>query len=223
MGYTTDFTGAFACNPTLSPEHIAYLTAFSDTRRMRRDANKASIIPDPIREQAGLPIGVDGGNFVGKSKETMMWHDDDSAVTDYNNPPSGQPGLWCQWVPGDKGNSIKWDGNEKFYNYTEWLEYLINQYLIPWGYTLNGKVEWQGEEKDDIGIIEVKNNEVKSHKGKIVYPTYASQIKTYTPRQAELIKYALAFSLLNIDENWEDKFNTTSDVLEKELKELIEK
>lgn len=166
MGYTTDFNGVFACEPTLQPRHIDYLMEFSGTRRMRRDADKASMLPDPIREEVGLPIGIDGCNFVG---ETMMWHEDDGSVLDSNNPPSGQPGLWCQWIPGDEGNSIEWDGSEKFYHYVEWLEYLINQYLIPWGYTLNGKVEWQGEDKDDIGVIEVKNNKVETCKGKIVY------------------------------------------------------
>jgi hypothetical protein len=177
MGYTTDFTGAFACEPTLSPKHIDYLMAFNDTRRMLRDANKSSLLPDPIRKQVGLPIGIDGCNFVGNPEKTGMWYDNEESVLDSNNPPAGQPGLWCQWIPGDEGNSIKWDGNEKFYKYVEWLEYLINQYLIPWGYTLNGKVEWQGEDKDDIGIIEVKNNEVETRKGEIVYP------KIYTPME----------------------------------------
>jgi hypothetical protein len=72
------------------------------------------------------------------------------------------PGYYCQWVPTDDGCDIQWDGGEKFYAYTEWLEYLIKEFLIPWGYTLNGKVSWSGEDTDDQGYITVTNNEVRT-------------------------------------------------------------
>src|SRR5438445_13816457 len=38
----------------LQPEHAAYLTAFSDTRRMKRAAKKVEMFPDPVRLAAGL-------------------------------------------------------------------------------------------------------------------------------------------------------------------------
>lgn len=49
--------------------------------------------------------------------------------------------LYCQWVPTEDGEGIKWDGGEKFYSYTKWLQYLIDNFLIPNGYVLNGEVE----------------------------------------------------------------------------------
>jgi hypothetical protein len=55
---------------------------------------------------------------------------------------------------------IEWDGGEKFYNYTEWLVYLINKILKPNGYVLNGVVQWQGEEVGDVGEIFVEDNKV---------------------------------------------------------------
>jgi predicted phosphohydrolase len=56
--------------------------------------------------------------------------------------------------------AIEWDGGEKFYNYTEWLVYLINKVLAPNGYVLNGVVEWSGEETGDVGEITVEDNKV---------------------------------------------------------------
>lgn len=78
-----------------------------------------------------------------------------------------QPGLWCQWVieqetdeNGEEIQKLVWDENEKFYNYVEWLKYLINHFFERWGVKLNGKIKWSGEEPSDVGIIIVKNNEV---------------------------------------------------------------
>jgi hypothetical protein len=144
----------------LAPEHAAYLRAFNETRRMARDSAIAATLPDPVREGAGLPIGVQGGYFVGG--EGYAGQSEDPSVRDYNRPPRGQPGLWCGWTPTDDGTAIVWDGGEKFYSYVEWLEYLIEHFLAPWGYFLDGQMEWQGEEDEDTGVITVHNNVVKA-------------------------------------------------------------
>lgn len=167
MGYTTDFSGNFTITPPLKPEHAAYLTAFSDTRRVTRDANKAALVADPIREAVGLPVGVSGCNFVGASG--FKGQEADESIVSYNFPPGGQPSLWCDWTVGDFGEAIVWNGGEKFHDYIPWLEYLIENYLKPWGYTLNGDVFWQGEDHDDMGIIVVTDNAVTTKIGKIVY------------------------------------------------------
>lgn len=69
-----------------------------------------------------------------------------------------QPGLWCQWRPGDEGKEIVWDGGEKFYEYTEWALYLRDHFLVPWGYTLNGTIDWEGEESGDRGRLTFASN-----------------------------------------------------------------
>jgi len=158
MGYTTDFSGIFAVTPTLKPEHLAYLQKFNDTRRMKRDAKLAGERPDPLRTAAGLPIGEEGKFFVGA--DGFAGQDRTAEVLNYNSPPAGQPGLWCQWRPTDDGNGIEWDGGEKFYHYTEWLSYLIDTFLKPWGYTVNGEVQWAGEDSSDRGVLIVKDNRV---------------------------------------------------------------
>lgn len=78
-----------------------------------------------------------------------------------------QPGLWCGWTVNS--NSLFWDGGEKFYSYIEWLKYLINKFFIPWGITLNGEIEWEGEESSDFGKIVVTDNEVTVLTGKKVF------------------------------------------------------
>jgi hypothetical protein len=144
----------------LRPEHAAYLRKFNETRRMKRSVAKAKLLPDPVREAAGLPLGKEAGYFVGGLG--FAGQDNDDSVRDANRPPHGQPGLWCQWTASKDGTAIVWDGGEKFYSYIEWLEYLIEHFLGPWGYVLNGRVDWQGEEDADRGTILVRDNKVKA-------------------------------------------------------------
>lgn len=173
MGYTTDFTGRFDLDRPLSPEHAAYLDKFSDTRRMQRDAKRTERRDDPVRAAVGLPVGVEGGYFIGAvgfagQEEVGLFKRVPEAndIIEYNNPPKGQPGLWCQWVPTEDGRGIEWNGAEKFYAYVEWLRYLVEHFLTPWGYRLSGTVEWQGEESSDFGRIVVKDSVVTTAKGR---------------------------------------------------------
>lgn len=76
-------------------------------------------------------------------------------------PYAGVPGFWCQWTTDDEGKALFWDGGEKFYDYTEWLQYLIKKFFNPWGVKLSGTVNWYGEENEDMGQIVVKDNHVQ--------------------------------------------------------------
>ena len=160
MGYDTNFSGTFSLDKPLTVAHKAYLAAFADTRRMKRDVSKVSLLPDPLRVNVGLPYGPEGCYHVGGL--------DSDDVLDHNKPPEGQPGLWCQWVPTEDGTGIEWDSGEKFYAYLVWIPYLIDHFLKPWGYVVNGKVEWSGDDDDDRGCIHVRNNVVKAVKARIV-------------------------------------------------------
>lgn len=159
MGYTTDFNGSFQLNQPLTSEHRTYLKAFTTTRRMKRDADKAEALPDLVRLAVGLPIGPEGAYFVGGGG--MCGQDRDESILDYNHEPEGQPGLWCQWGPGTENDiTIEWDQGDKFYDYTAWIKYLIDHFLKPWGYTLSGEVRWRGEDWEDSGVIVVAENVV---------------------------------------------------------------
>jgi len=151
MGYSTDYTGQVRVDPPLNKTEITYLLKFAETRRMHRSSG---------------PYFVDGGGDFGQARE--------ADVIDYNEPPSGQPGLWCQWVPTDDGASIEWDGGEKFREGALWMKYLIEHFLMEGGcaqlagsdyfndftfdHVVNGVIEAQGEKADDHWDLVVENN-----------------------------------------------------------------
>ncbi len=155
MGYTTDFFGEFTLDKPLSAAQVAYLSKFSDTRRMTRDATITATLPDPLRLAVGLPVGVDGGYYVGSTAMAGQDWTPSPGVLSNNAPPSGQPGLWCKWVPTEDGSGIKWNEMEKFYEYTEWLNYIIVHFLTPWGIKISGEVRFQGEDSDDRGVVRI--------------------------------------------------------------------
>lgn len=160
MGYSTYFDGEFTVTPPLTPAHREYLEAFRDTRRMKRNPLIADTFPDPLRVAVGLPVG-DGGQYCVGSNRLNSGQDHDASILDYNKPPHDQPGLWCQWVPSEDGSLIVWDEGEKFYNYTEWLKYIIAHFLRPWGYKLSGTVSWQGDDDSDRGVIYARDYDVE--------------------------------------------------------------
>lgn len=169
MGYSTDFDGEWKVTPTLSEKHRLYLDQFSTSRRMKRDPDYTEKrLPDPLRIAVGLPIGKEGCYYVGVSGDNgqdHMWSRGDSpgdrhGILDSNSEPEGQPGFWCKWEPNSDGTAIKWSGAEKFYDYIEWIKYLLEHFLTPWGYTLSGRVDWQGEDEADKGFIIIYNNQV---------------------------------------------------------------
>ena len=140
---------------------------FTDTRRMKRNAALAASLRDPVRQAVGLPVGLEGGYFVGNPKDYGQTHD--ATVVDYNGPPTGQPGLWCGWTPHENGTAIEWNGAEKFYKYKVWIVYLIEHFLKPWGYTLNGDVTWQGEDMADRGTMSIRDNVLLSARNEIMH------------------------------------------------------
>lgn len=146
MGYDTNFSGAFQLNKPLTVKDFQFLRKLNETRRMKRNV--------------GSEYGVEGEFYV---------EDDEKNVINHNQPPITQPGLWCQWTPNEDGTAIEWDGGEKFYNYVEWIKYIIEKILAPKGYVLNGEVEWYGEDRSDEGMIQIVDNVVTT---KTVKKTY---------------------------------------------------
>jgi len=81
---------------------------------------------------------------------------------DHRNDSDSVPGYYCQWVASEDGTELEWDGNEKFYNYIEWLQYMIDRFFKPWGVVVSGSVDWDGEASGDTGTILVKDNEIST-------------------------------------------------------------
>jgi len=111
MGYTTDFVGHVDVTPSLNAAEQTYLTAFSASRRFTRPGGPYDVPGNPQAE------AVEGSTAAG--------------IDDYNTPPDGQPGLWCDWVPCWDGCCLAFNGHEKFYSPVRWLEYLIDHFLRP--------------------------------------------------------------------------------------------
>lgn len=82
--------------------------------------------------------------------------------------PPGSPGGYCQWVPTHDARGIEWDRGEKFYQYVEWLDWICRVLLSSWGRKLSGSVKWQGESRDDKGVITVVDNVVTVGKVSLV-------------------------------------------------------
>jgi len=167
MGYSTDYYGTFRLSKPLTEDQAKYLKKFNETRRMARNESIVETMDDPVRMAVNLPVGAEGEYFVGGIG--YMGQDNDNSVMDHNHPPGTQPGLWCQWIPNEAKNGIEWDGGEKFYDAKEWLEYIIENFLKRWGIVMNGSVEWQGEDRDDMGLLMVEDNVVSEKVGRIVY------------------------------------------------------
>jgi hypothetical protein len=153
--------GAFWRLFGLKPEHAAYLRAFHRTRRMARDKAKVRLLPDPIREAVGLPVGYQGGYFVGGRGDFGQEEDESILRHSYNVPPEDQPGLWCHWTVNEDGTALVADGDFGGYSHDEWVEYLIEHFLQPWGYVVNGQVKWQGSDPPDHGAICVVENMIE--------------------------------------------------------------
>ena len=199
MGYTTNFDGSLKLSKNLTEEQFKYIELFNETRRMKRDVNKLMELYDGKHGypgRTGTPeeiYGNDGEYFVGGTGHAGQ--DRDDSIIDYNTPPGQldftmenfqerwtqnelrkvegkcQPGLWCQWGVADRNGvqTFEWDGGEKFYNYVEWMSYLITHFFEPWGIKLTGEIEWVGEDSEDRGKIVVENNDIAVYRAESVY------------------------------------------------------
>jgi len=157
MGYQTEFQGEIAIEPPLSAEEIGFLQKFSSTRRMDREKG---------------PYSVDGSGLCGQGN--------DPDIRNYDKPPEGQPGLWCQWESNENGTAIEWNGAEKFYDADEWMEYIMIHFIgqnpkakdvLPFlqGHACNGEILATGESGDDNWKIRVIDGRVSKILGRIVY------------------------------------------------------
>lgn len=104
MAYRTDFIGHVEVVPALNSAEVAYLAAFTGSRRWRR--------PDG-------PYAVPAGACEPEPVGSRSWH----------LPADGQPTLWCDWVPCWEGCCLTWQGEERFGGVGTWLGYLVDHFL----------------------------------------------------------------------------------------------
>lgn len=109
------------------------------------------------------------GHFKFSRQLTLDEKNEIDRIHDDRHQNEGTPSTYCQWVADKQGYYLQWDGGEKFYEYTEWLEWLIENKFNKWNIVLNGRAKWNGEEHDDIGILVVKDNVVTANKAIVTY------------------------------------------------------
>ena len=108
-------------------------------------SDKVKELQDPFREVLGLPLGDFGQYFVGTRGNYQEYENTEYTLPRYEHivnkkrPLAYQVGIWCNWEVKTRGDKsfLAWNGGEKFYNYVEWLDYLLNNFFIPWNYTLS--------------------------------------------------------------------------------------
>lgn len=107
MGYPADFIGHVDVAPSLNEAEVAYLTAFSRSRRWERPGGPYAVPRDPLEEEQAAA----------------------RAGRSYRRPPLGQPGLWCDWEPCWDGCCLAYNGVERFFGAAQWLRYLLDHFL----------------------------------------------------------------------------------------------
>jgi hypothetical protein len=122
---------------------LILLNFLQNTRRMKRNLSLITDVPNYY--------GIEGEFFVHKDMNQ-------GGVVDHNKQPSSQPSLWCLWVITENNGEIQleWNGEEKFYEYKEWLEYYAN-ILNSKGMELEGYIQYQGDDEEDFGTLDAKN------------------------------------------------------------------
>ncbi len=150
MSHQIIIQGELALNPKLSPSQRAYLSRFSNTRRMKRNNNLLIKEDDDLRTDVNLPLGVDSEYYVG-SPAAMGQDFDNPSVVAVSEPPGTQPGLWCGWSPNRTGTKLVWNRNIIEFEPPEWLAYIINHFLKPWNIVCNGSIKYYFE--SDVEIV----------------------------------------------------------------------
>lgn len=211
MGYTTDFCGVFNLNKKLDEETMEFLIGFAETRRMKRNPE----ILEKLGYGKAEDFGVDGEFFVNFDDVVNMGQTRDDSIVEFNKPPSDQPNMWCQWIPTDDGRGIEWDGEEKFYDAEEWIEYISEKILKPKGYLLNGVVQAQGEGMEDRWYIEAVDGDItvvsgdyETNKEKNQYIQMLENINSYIRKK---------------EDEYEEVGNDIALVAIKDVKEKIQK
>jgi hypothetical protein len=144
MGYSTTFTGHLDLSTPLNDHQQKFLDYFVNCRQcIYKQLHDNHPIFEMIKN-CNLPM-----------KKEYLVSDNDHDVKLFNDH-TGKPSLNCDWIVED--NQLKWNENEKFYNYLEWLQYLIDNFFNVWNIKLNGIMDYKGEDLGDCGTIVVNDS-----------------------------------------------------------------
>lgn len=155
MGYDTNFDGSIDIQPALSKELTDYIRQFSNIRHFKRDISKIHELNGGL----GLSFclngnpGEDGCFYIGNDLKTDL-------VSVSNDEVLDGLSYWCDFTVKPDGTKILWTQAGKTRCGLEWVTFMINHLIAPFGHVCNGKFECQGDNFDDKWEICVENNEV---------------------------------------------------------------
>jgi len=153
MGYNSDFDGQLAVDPPLNDAEIAYLQAFTATWH---DQSDPYYVANPDADDRAPVLATEPMSL----------------------SPLRPPNEHCAWIPTFDGSGIEWNGDEKFYDAAEWMQYLIDHFLtgsvgsfatdprsagFTFNHTCHGHIRAQGESFDDRWALAVSGNQVEVH------------------------------------------------------------
>lgn len=95
-----------------------------------------------------------------EAKQLLEFNEDPNLINEGKRPQTG----YMQWVPSETLDAIVWDQNEKFYDYEQWLAWLV-KWLGVRGIKGAGQLDWRGESSDDIGRITVVDESITVERG----------------------------------------------------------
>ena len=95
-----------------------------------------------------------------EARQLLEFNEDPDRIQDNERPTRS----YLQWVPSETLDALVWDQNEKFYDYEQWLQWIL-RWLADRGVRANGQLDWRGESGDDIGRITVADSAVTAERG----------------------------------------------------------
>lgn len=180
----SNVAGVISLSRPLTDNEFYFLSAFALNKRMRRHRPMLEFmiadgqLEDPFREDACLPLGMDGYFFVGNNG--VEFNESDPSVFNKEQPPRGMPGCWCSWQPAKDNRSMLVLSGKKEHHAILWASFLVTKLFAKhWNMTAKGIITIthasSGGTKDpvkaytDIAIVK-GNTVISSQKGKHVTP-----------------------------------------------------
>ena len=157
MSNSTIQISKFHISGEVTPELLSYINNFSTSRRMKRSNKKIKkLYPNWKDCCLNGELGTDGEYFVCPEERKK-----DSSILDYNIPPATQPSLWCDWEIAENNGSyyIQWNGNDGFSYPAPWLQYIVDNFIVPNNLSISG-VGLSIGGRGDVFYILAEDNEL---------------------------------------------------------------
>lgn len=131
--------------------YARYLGMFCEVPHWKRNEATCRLIKDPFRDAIGLPPGKYGEFVIG----TKKFDSSVSSKRPYKHHPS-------EFVPfavnldSEFKMTLNMVGSPRPSVLAKWTSYLLEKFIGPWGYNMNGYISWD----DDVttGYVHVLNN-----------------------------------------------------------------